>query len=1020
MEKPQIKIKKKKKKVDKISIWATIVSIITVLGLVAVVIGLIVIILLLKNKPTLNIKDFDAPESSVVYSADGQEIGNLGATIRENISYEQLPNVVVDAFVGVEDSRFFEHPGFDVPRFTKAMLENLKTLSFGQGGSTFTMQLCKNTYFVDDETGEQASRSGVSGIRRKVQEIALSMELEHIKSKKSILSDYINILNYGGSGNIRGIQKASQYYFQKDVEELNISEAALLAGVINAPNMYNPFNDLEAATERRNEVLYLMNYHGYISDTEYELAKSIRVEDTLMDPYKANGDAIPYQAYIDAVVDEVYELTGLSPYSTTMHIYTYMIPEIQETMDNIQAGNIDEESKDYFEFPDEWYEIASICIDNDTGEIVGILGGRNYADGGALLLNHATDQYKQPGSSIKPIIDYSLAFENLGWATSHVLTDKPIFYGHEDIVVENFSNTYVGDVTLTTAVGDSINTTAIQTLQKVIEAKGKAGEEYVVDYLQSIGYDVDLETFDIQFAIGGAELEATPKQMASAYTMIMNGGRYIEPHCVSRIEFANGKSPIIPTYESSQILSEAACYLTSTLLRSNVKNFGGSYSYLKNDYPVYAKTGTTDWAGDDGKPYGIPSGANKDAWIIACTSDYSTATWTGYERATSEHKSYIDSTTYNSRNQAKIADMILDKTVELGSNPKELNKPEGVSSITHILGTYPYAQVIDGMDPNYIATGLVKTGATKLVSPVPADVSKLDDNKETTNISANVSTDEIQINWSKYPDEDKLKVAEETYEYELKKAGETVVKSNLKRLFDYSWIYGPVQYKADITITHLDGEKTTKNVASDKNEYTLSVELNPGDKIEANLYYGYEKVNVNSNSANRKLDIDNKFNIKLQNQFTSASDCETWMNKYIGNVSFATIKTSDTGKVGTYILKDNTTSTVYSPSGNSIELDATHSFSCEYYVKEDKSITISNGTPGNIHTNEEFVLTITPSSDVDTINKNPNWSLDGLLKADDQSGLGNNQIKVYATSPKEYSVTATWDGASDTLKINIE
>ena len=322
---------KKKKKINKVNLWATIVSVVAAIGLIGLVVGVVVIFTLLQNKPTLNVSDFDQQESSVIYDSNGEEIANLGTVIRQNVEYEEIPNCVVDAFVAIEDSRYFQHNGFDVPRFTKAILENIRTLSFGQGGSTFTMQLVKNTYFTDDETGTEAARSGARGIRRKVQEIALALELENVKSKQDIFESYVNKLNFGGSNNIRGIQKAAQYYFGKDLSQCGLVEGALLAGVINAPNYYNPFYNLEAAQERVTEVLYQMRNHGYISKAEYELAKSVRVEDLLKDPFKSNeeGEGIPYQAYIDAVVSEVMTLTNLDPYTTTMHIYTYMNRGIQ-------------------------------------------------------------------------------------------------------------------------------------------------------------------------------------------------------------------------------------------------------------------------------------------------------------------------------------------------------------------------------------------------------------------------------------------------------------------------------------------------------------------------------------------------------------------------------------------------------------------------------------------------------------------------------------------------------------------
>ncbi|MEE3426172.1 MAG: biosynthetic peptidoglycan transglycosylase, partial [Erysipelotrichaceae bacterium] len=173
-----------KRKASTLDVWAAIVSVVTVLALIGVIVGIGVIFVMLQNKPTLNVADFDQAESSVIYDSQGEEIANLGTVIRQNVEFEEIPNCVVDAFVAVEDSRFFEHNGFDLPRFTKAFLENIRTMSFGQGGSTFTMQLVKNTYFTNDETGEEAARSGARGIRRKVQEIALAMELEKAKSKQ--------------------------------------------------------------------------------------------------------------------------------------------------------------------------------------------------------------------------------------------------------------------------------------------------------------------------------------------------------------------------------------------------------------------------------------------------------------------------------------------------------------------------------------------------------------------------------------------------------------------------------------------------------------------------------------------------------------------------------------------------------------------------------------------------------------------------------------------------------------------
>ena len=466
------KVESPKKVKKKRSVLAIVLTIIASLMIACFIAGLIVLAILLKDKPELNPDDLISPESSTIYDRDGEIIAEVGQIIRKNVEYEDLPESLIDAFVAVEDSRFFEHRGFDVPRFVKALLENIKTKSFGQGGSTFTMQLVKNTYFVDDEAGVGAAKS----IKRKVQEIVLALELEnkYKVSKEDIFVAYLNKLYFGGTyQNIRGVQKAAEYYFDKQVNELTLPESAMLAGVINAPTIFNPYNYLSLAQQRRDEVLDLMLYHGYITEDEYNLAIKTKVEDLLSDDSfskKGVGEGEPYQAFIDEVVDEVYELTGYDPYTTSMDIYTTMDRNIQEKIDEIQAGIVDEkyyykdsEGNPYF-YPDDKFEVASICLDNETGEIYGILGGRNYANGGALLLNHATQQFKQPGSSIKPILDYSQAFEILGWSTSHYITDKPVTYPGTGILIGNSNGTYQGDIPLKHAVYESLNTTAILTL----------------------------------------------------------------------------------------------------------------------------------------------------------------------------------------------------------------------------------------------------------------------------------------------------------------------------------------------------------------------------------------------------------------------------------------------------------------------------------------------------------------------------------------------------------------------------
>ena len=1029
-------IKKTKRKINKLNMWALIVSGIAMFAFVCILIGVIVLAVMLKDKPKLDINDFEQSESSIIYDRNGDEVANLGTVIRKNVSYNEMPNVVTDAFVAIEDSRFFEHNGFDLPRFTKAIIENIITFDFGQGGSTFTMQLVKNTYFTNDETGEEASRSGMSGIKRKVCEIALALELEKYEPKQFIFESYINKLNYGGERNIRGIQKAAQYYFGKNVDSLNINEAALLAGVINAPNYYNPFNNLEACQERTNTVLYQMYNHGYITKTEYQLAKSVRVEDLLADPHasKGEGDGISYQSYVDAVVNEVIDLTGLDPYTTTMNIYTYMNKDIQATYDAIQADSIrldengdpfileeieyDEDGNEieyesYLKYPDDFMEVASVCINNSTGEVVAIMGGRNYANGGQLLLNHATEQKKNPGSSIKPILDYALAFENLGWATDHVLTDAPQYMdsSHKNLVY-NYSGKYVGDVTLKQAVGDSINTCAIQTLQAVLD---KMKYEYVVNYCQSLGYDFNLDKFNVQYGIGGSTCEVTPYQHAAAYAAIMNYGTYNTPHTIKRIEFTNGKSPITPVYSSAQVLSDAASYLTTELMYSNAEYYGGSYSYVKNpNYTVYAKTGTTDWAGSSGAEYGIPAGATRDCWLVASTTEYTTATWVGYEKAVLGQPSYVtDDVYYNVRPQARIAHLALDACYEYGENkPSKFTKPSGVTSVTHILGTWPYASTkIDGveLDESLITTGLAKSGTVSLVSLSAPTISANPKGSTASVPSNNSSSGTVVLEFERYPDSNALDVSNDTKDQSLKdSSGNVIVPSEGKVLFDYSWIYGPIRYCADISVKYADGNtKTYSYKGADEKALVTVGDLRDGYTMSIDMYYKYDNASITSAKENIEIKSDMQYKTLSKLSSQSLSSVKEWCTNNGVKLEVQIIDTNN----DKLVIKANGTD-ITSELSSSKQVPLSSSITCTYniYFKLEAS-------PNTVTAGSENTIRVSPISNLLTA--------DGTWKSGfDSNELSNDNgvlvIKPNSSRNGSYNVDYTVDGYTASITINVE
>ena len=807
---------------------AIVVSVFLVLAILVASSGILYIATVLRGAPELNSSDFVTSDSSKVFDAKGNQIADIGFQIRENVNYDDLPQVLIDAFVAVEDSRFFEHNGFDIPRFTKAMFENIRTLSFGQGGSTFTMQLVKGTYFETEEA--TAVRSGLAGVNRKIREISVAIQAEKVISKKRILELYLNRINYGVPGNKRGIQTAAQFYFGKSVEDISLVEAAMLAGIINAPNLYNPIYNLENAKKRTNVVLDLMEYHGYITASELKLAMDVSLENLLVGNTKGAANAYPYQAYVDAAVAEVKALTGLDPVDVPMRIYTTMDTELQETIEAIQNG----ENKSV-EWPNEIIQTAIITMNNKTGEIIGIGGGRFY--NGERLLNRAIDMRRQPGSSVKTFLTYPLAFEHLGWSTQHMLEDKPIQYVGTDVIIKNFDNVYRGDVLVPQAIGSSLNIPAIQTLQSVVDT---VGARKVVSYLNSIGFtQTTTGNFDIGYGIGGSSFEASPLQLAGAQASIVSGGTYIQPHTVTRIEFLDGKEPITPSYTSINSISAEAAYMTSAMLEQNVSGpYFNFMQLLKRNFPVYAKTGTSDW-GNTGVEFGIPAGSAKDKWMLSSTSEFTTAVWVGYDKAVKDQISHMNQAQINMNLPGKVSNQVLNSLYQNRPNPSAVQRPRDVIDITHVVGVYPYVAPNANTNPNLVVTGLIKSEYANLASlPTPSVYAPSSFNGTVTS-TGNNRTFSFKLN--DYPDANALVLAPDTKELYLEVNGR-VVQATGRRLFDYSWLYGPIVYKVRVSI---DGN-VVDVLKSSSSTLGTTVAVGPNSVVTACGYYGYDYVEINS------------------------------------------------------------------------------------------------------------------------------------------------------------------------------
>ena len=856
-----------------VTILSVFVSAILVVALAASAVATLIISDILKGTPTMNVNDFISPDSTKIYDADGEIIADIGLHLRENVTYEQMPQSLVDAFVSVEDARFFTHNGFDLPRFSKAILTNIQRGTFAEGGSTFTMQLVKNTYFATDDPNLPFIRS----VDRKFQEINMAIQLEEELSKKRILELYVNKVNYGVPNSL-GIQNAAQYYFAKDVEELNLSESAFLAGVINAPNLNNPYRYLENGTRRRNQVLSLMLRHGYIDQSEYESARSIKLEDLLAGNLRESGEAVAYQSYIDAVVQETIELTGQDPYTTPMNIYTHMNREMQDTMDSISNENV-------IDFGHELIQIAAMSMDHRTGEVIAISGGKNYS--GQRMFNRAIASTNQPGSAIKPILSYALAFEYLGYATSHVIRDEPMVYRGTNIVIQNYNRRYQGDMTFEYALGYSKNIPAVKLLQEVVDTVGVAR---VAEYMNSIGFDqVTAQEFVLGYSLGS--LDVTVAQMTGGFGAILNQGVYIKPHFVSRIEFRDGREPLIPSYASTRALSAEAAYLTATLMENNVSggyaNFMGN---LRKGYPVYAKTGTSDW-GRDGIRFGIPEGAAKDHWLSAGTNKYINTVWMGFDRAETGQQTWTTGSWTNLNVKGQIMNVILNKQAEIENNSfNAVSRPSGVVNITHILGTYPYANVIENMDPDLITSGLIKREFANLNTLQVETPERLEN--MTSALSNNGNTNTITFTLSEYPNPEDLEVASTRLEMELN-VGNRVVRDVGTRMFDPSWIFGPVQYAGQVRVNN-----NTYTEISDSRQFTITFDGKIESNIEVCGFYAYEKnLESRSNQVCETLDIS-AATITVPS-FTTLAEFESWAANYnITNITKTAVAPTNIEQLG--------------------------------------------------------------------------------------------------------------------------
>jgi penicillin-binding protein 1A len=754
-------------------------------------VGSIYIIKIMTKSNTPKVATIINNSSSIIYDSDGMNITTLNLVNNNSVQYDDLPDVFINALISAEDARFFEHSGVDFQRILSAIINNISTDST-QGASTLTQQLIKNIYLDPSKT-----------LERKISEIIMALNLESKMTKEDILLAYVNNIMFDGV--TIGVNSASLKLFSKPINNVNLAEAALLAGLVNAPSYYNPIKNPVNAKDRMDTVLSLMYRHNYITDTQLNDARKVQISDLInLSEYKET--TYPYQSYLDIVYNEVIELTGYNPLTTPLIIETYMDTDLQALIDSIQ-NNEDSTIK----FTDDNQQIAISVVDNKNGALVAAGGGRNYA--GQLLFNRATDMKNQPASTMKPLLSYALAVEHLGWNNKQVLKDEPYSYSGSNLNVNNVDHTYMGEILIEEAIGYSRNTTALTTLEKVIN---KVGINTVTDYLKNINLlDVSSDKFNLSYGLGAMHHGISPTQLASAYSMLARDGYFTPAYTVKRI-IAQETNKVIYTHkqEEKQVLSKETAFIISDILKSVVNNNYYNLGTVKIDnVEMHAKTGTSSFDGNLLKELGYPMDASKDIWIAGYSADYTTVVWSGFDYPVKGEENYFKA---GSDARKYIPRKAFTKIMNYQSKKGEkISLPSTLSPIQIVKGTN---LLPDEYTPRkLITTAYYKKGdePTETISPPKLDdVSRLDLLLIGNTLHISFKDDLFDI----------------------------VDVTSQKQIIDYSSIYGNIEY----VVETINQNGITNTFTSNNSSFSFNLNDSGFLKIKAYTRYAYIK-NITSN-----------------------------------------------------------------------------------------------------------------------------------------------------------------------------
>lgn len=723
-----VKIKKPTNKTKKI-----ILNIILVGVILAILLALIFFSYVVIKAPEFNPDNLKFTQMTDLYDADGNTIARLGNENRTEITYDDLPEVLIDAIIATEDSRFFQHNGFDLPRFVKASIGQVLGKDSG-GASTLTMQIVKNNY-------TSTVSSGFEGIIRKFTDIYLSIfKVEKKYTKKEIIEFYVND-SYLGNG-AYGVEQASKNYFGKSVGELNLAEASFIAGLFQSPANYNPYNYPELAEKRRQTVLYLMKRHGYITEEERQIALKEPITSFVKEK-STSTDYQEYQGYIETVIEELENDYGLSPYTTPLKIYTAMQRDKQDFVNDVMDGTA-------WKWENDIVQAGVVMTTSETGEVIAVGAGRNRNT--QMSFNYATQTNKHIGSTAKPIFDYGPAVEYLGYGTVNYIKDTPHTYSNGK-KISNSDGGYKGTLPMYQALGLSRNITALKTFQEVSK---NAGNDKIVQFATSLGITPEIEGGKVHEAhsIGSftgstkkGESRTSPMTMAGAYAAFSNGGYYIKPHTIKKIVYKETEEVIESSHTKTKVMNDSTAYIINYALNWSVTDGLARNAANISGVSVAAKTGTSNYDDATIKANKISSKAVNDLWVCGYTPTQTITFWYGYDKLYKEHYSTTSTWTIRDKFYRNLANNLFDKTGDT------FKAPASIKAVEVVKNSIPLKLASKNTPDEMKVVGYFKKGTEP--TEVTADYDTL---PSVSNIKSKVNANTVELSWNGLSAEDMLNI----------------------------------------------------------------------------------------------------------------------------------------------------------------------------------------------------------------------------------------------------------------------